>query len=116
MTSCGFCVVAALSRYTSGLPRTSVWRIGNSSRICSIGYRPLLLCSVIFATSDWGTNLSPGPSQRESGSLRASLVRSRGRNSLDCFAGQEVVGVAAEELGDQVVELLAQGSQFDLVD
>ena len=30
MTACGFCVVAALSRYTSGLPWTRRCRIGKS--------------------------------------------------------------------------------------
>src|SRR5260370_41098219 len=33
MTACGFCVVAALSRYTSGFPWTFTARIGKSARI-----------------------------------------------------------------------------------
>src|SRR5882757_7576192 len=35
MTGCGFCEVAALSRYTSGLPWIRCLRTGKSSRICS---------------------------------------------------------------------------------
>src|SRR5882724_1803043 len=35
ITDCGFCDVAALSRYTSGLPWMRCLRTGKSSRICS---------------------------------------------------------------------------------
>src|SRR5438552_5709001 len=52
MTMRGFCVVAALSRYTSGFPCTLRSRIGKSLRICSTSYDALRPFADVFGVFD----------------------------------------------------------------
>src|SRR4051812_36751579 len=63
MTACGFCAVAALSRYTSGLPWIFCFRTGKSSRILSTSNAvATALVSVLmeFLKESGGKRLSQG--------------------------------------------------------
>src|SRR5690554_1620697 len=109
ITASGFCVVAALSRYTSGLPCTCCCRIGKSLRICSaskavrvanaaslIGHLPQLLVGLTEQGSQPWTQVILDGLLRH---LVEQLVDETEAQHAHCFRASDTAALQIEDRG-----------------